>query len=478
MTRRDRSPPATCGGSPASYPHRIVRVLERPAPMSKFTTALLSTGVGIALIIGVKAQSAGSPRSALDDARHLRAGRVSSVAPPSSSAAASSKTGGSGSGAGPSGRYTGSVTETPYGPVQVRARARRGEARRASPCSSRPSAGAARRSTPSPFRFSRPRPCKAQSGRHRCRLRCDLHLRRLRAVASGGPRLGRSVTPCAPPSNTSWAPSSPSPCPDLTDAALFRTGGRRGVRPAAACRRRLLAVPARQPGQPHPRTALLSRATTSPGTPHGRADPRGPRPVRGLKRDSGGAFDAWAVGDPPGFDPCGAVKGWAAERAAGACRARTDPARPERRRRRPPARERPGDPWRVGARRSAPPRRGPGRPGGRRGRGGHLRHRRARRPRLRPFLRPPGHGPGPGHRHRVRTCALADGYATAALAMADGPRGSAGDPRLAEPTRRRRKRLPGHDRRPHGGRRWMTDGMAALLRPPRRLSARRPERQG
>lgn len=89
--------------------------------MSKFTTALLSTGVGIALIIGVKAQSAGSPRSALDDARHLRAGRVSSVAPPSSSAAASSKTGGSGSGAGPSGRYTGSVTETPYGPVQVRA---------------------------------------------------------------------------------------------------------------------------------------------------------------------------------------------------------------------------------------------------------------------------------------------------------------------------------------------------------------------
>jgi thiamine biosynthesis lipoprotein len=35
-----------------------------------------------------------------------------------------------------------------------------------------------------------------------------------------------------------------------------------------------------------------------------------------LKIESGGAFDAWAVGDPPAFDPCGAVKGWAAERAS------------------------------------------------------------------------------------------------------------------------------------------------------------------
>jgi thiamine biosynthesis lipoprotein len=35
-----------------------------------------------------------------------------------------------------------------------------------------------------------------------------------------------------------------------------------------------------------------------------------------LKIESGGAFDAWAVGDPPVFDPCGAVKGWAAERAS------------------------------------------------------------------------------------------------------------------------------------------------------------------
>lgn len=35
-----------------------------------------------------------------------------------------------------------------------------------------------------------------------------------------------------------------------------------------------------------------------------------------LKRESAGAFDAWAVGAPAAFDPSGAVKGWAAERAS------------------------------------------------------------------------------------------------------------------------------------------------------------------
>jgi thiamine biosynthesis lipoprotein len=35
-----------------------------------------------------------------------------------------------------------------------------------------------------------------------------------------------------------------------------------------------------------------------------------------LRAESRGAFDAWAVGDPANFDPCGAVKGWAAERAS------------------------------------------------------------------------------------------------------------------------------------------------------------------
>jgi FAD:protein FMN transferase len=35
-----------------------------------------------------------------------------------------------------------------------------------------------------------------------------------------------------------------------------------------------------------------------------------------LHRESRGAFDAWNVGEPPAFDPSGAVKGWAAEHAA------------------------------------------------------------------------------------------------------------------------------------------------------------------
>lgn len=35
-----------------------------------------------------------------------------------------------------------------------------------------------------------------------------------------------------------------------------------------------------------------------------------------LRNESNGSFDAWIVGDPPNFDPCGAVKGWAAERAS------------------------------------------------------------------------------------------------------------------------------------------------------------------
>lgn len=35
-----------------------------------------------------------------------------------------------------------------------------------------------------------------------------------------------------------------------------------------------------------------------------------------LNRASRGAFDTWNVGDPPAFDPSGAVKGWAAEHAA------------------------------------------------------------------------------------------------------------------------------------------------------------------
>lgn len=45
-----------------------------------------------------------------------------------------------------------------------------------------------------------------------------------------------------------------------------------------------------------------------------------------LARESGGGFDAWAVGAPPAFDPSGAVKGWAAERASQLLAARGLPA--------------------------------------------------------------------------------------------------------------------------------------------------------
>ncbi|HEY3867825.1 MAG TPA: FAD:protein FMN transferase [Actinocrinis sp.] len=45
-----------------------------------------------------------------------------------------------------------------------------------------------------------------------------------------------------------------------------------------------------------------------------------------LRTASDGAFDAFAVGDPPDFDPSGAVKGWAAERAGAALTAAGIPA--------------------------------------------------------------------------------------------------------------------------------------------------------
>jgi thiamine biosynthesis lipoprotein len=72
-----------------------------------------------------------------------------------------------------------------------------------------------------------------------------------------------------------------------------------------------------------------------------------------LHRDSGGAFDAWAVGDPPRFDPSGAVKGWAAERASallavhGLPRHALNAGGDVRLRSGPPGAE-PAPPWRVG----------------------------------------------------------------------------------------------------------------------------------
>ncbi len=182
-----------------------------------------------------------------------------------------------------------------------------------------------------------------------------------------------------------------------------------------------------------------------------------------LKQSSDGAFDAWAVGEPPGFDPCGAVKGWSAERvsalldrrgfhrhivnAGGDVRLRGGSR---------------SDPWRVAVA-------DPHRPGavlavlllrdgavatsGVAERGAHV------------------FDPVSGRRavawDQVTVTgpdlSLADGYATAALAMAEGPRGTGG-------TRDWLNRLAAGGYQamtvdPRGGL-WTTDGMAALLHEP------------
>ncbi|MDI5974095.1 FAD:protein FMN transferase [Streptomyces sp. SL13] len=188
---------------------------------------------------------------------------------------------------------------------------------------------------------------------------------------------------------------------------------------------------------------------------------------RRLKHDSGGAFDAWAVGNPPGFDPCGAVKGWAAERAGtllvrhgldryvlnagGDVRVHGGV---------------PGDPWRVALA-------DPHRPGavlavlhvaegavatsGVSERGAHI------------FDPVSGRRAAAWDQVTVTgpDLALADGWATAALAMAGGPRGPAG-------TRGWLQRLAAD----HGyqamavdpdGQVWTTDGMRELLHEPAAL---------
>ena len=73
--------------------------------MRRFTLALAATSTGIALVVGLKAQSAGAPRPALA----VSGGRVSAAASPVSTAPPRS------------GRFTGPVIATRYGPVQVEA---------------------------------------------------------------------------------------------------------------------------------------------------------------------------------------------------------------------------------------------------------------------------------------------------------------------------------------------------------------------
>ncbi len=183
-----------------------------------------------------------------------------------------------------------------------------------------------------------------------------------------------------------------------------------------------------------------------------------------LERASDGAFDAWRVGDPPGFDPSGAVKGWAADRASDllvrhGCGSHILNAGGDVRLRGGV----PSAPWGVGI---ADPHRaaavlsvlhlheGAVATSGVAERGGHVFEPRSGRP--------------ASVWDQVTVTggdlASADGFATAALAMAAGPRG-------AEGTRdwlRGLATVHGHqaltvDRR---GGLWMTDGMRELLCPP------------
>jgi FAD:protein FMN transferase len=181
-----------------------------------------------------------------------------------------------------------------------------------------------------------------------------------------------------------------------------------------------------------------------------------------LKRASDGAFDAWAVGDPPGFDPCGAVKGWATEHASAllveyglprhALNAGGD------------VRLRGGeadDAWRVGLA-------DPHRPGhvlavlavragavatsGTAERGAHVWCPRTGRP-ARGLAQVTVTGPD---------LAFADGYATAALAMADGPAAVATAHAWLDGLADAGYQAMTVDPLGHV---WRTDGMAALIRP-------------
>jgi uncharacterized protein with FMN-binding domain len=91
--------------------------------MRKVVMALAATASCIALILGVKAQSAGAPRSALgvSAAGGTPHGGTHTSSAASPSGRAAKPTAGKATSAGRSGHFTGSVIDTPYGPVQVRA---------------------------------------------------------------------------------------------------------------------------------------------------------------------------------------------------------------------------------------------------------------------------------------------------------------------------------------------------------------------
>ncbi|MDH6115512.1 uncharacterized protein with FMN-binding domain [Kitasatospora sp. MAP12-9] len=97
--------------------------------MNKTTMALLATSAGLALVIGAKVESASSPHSALvatsgpsGAQSPAGGGSTNPGAPTAAAPSGGSNSPSSGSaGASASGRFTGSVVDTRYGPVQVQA---------------------------------------------------------------------------------------------------------------------------------------------------------------------------------------------------------------------------------------------------------------------------------------------------------------------------------------------------------------------
>ncbi|SDM68497.1 FMN-binding protein [Actinacidiphila guanduensis] len=99
--------------------------------MRKVVMALAATAGCIALLLGVKAQSAGPPRSALGVSSPARPGPTGGGSGTPSTGSTGSTAGGGGSGSAPgakgtahapaSGRFTGDPEDTPYGTVQVQA---------------------------------------------------------------------------------------------------------------------------------------------------------------------------------------------------------------------------------------------------------------------------------------------------------------------------------------------------------------------
>jgi len=92
--------------------------------MRRITAGLAATTVGVALLIGVKANSASTPRSALagvGSTRQVPQGPAAAGPQPVPSSPASGRTPAVGQGAAADGSFQGSVIDTRYGPVQVEA---------------------------------------------------------------------------------------------------------------------------------------------------------------------------------------------------------------------------------------------------------------------------------------------------------------------------------------------------------------------